>query len=591
MGVVEGAASGAAMGSVVPGIGTVAGGVVGGVLGLFGGDDDPPPPPPPPRNGVQYSDKMWGGTDDEFVNGQRIDGTSGADLDVTRYRNMGEAAAGRGAYQINYGQANRSLNNANGDLSRANSDRVSANQDRQQQIASAALMRDAAYGNAPSKAELLGRSMIDQSLQAQLAGAASARGGPMAQAAAQRQAANGAAAFQQQGGQQLAAMRADEMERARGAWMQGLTGMRGQDYAGADQATRMAQMRSGMAQTQAQMQQAQAQSEMNQRQLNQQAQMHYEDSAFGVRQAALNAGLGEQGQNDARQAHRDEMNAKERGEDMDLAAAGIGAVATIGAHALASGGPMEANKPYLVGERGPELVLPARDGIVVPAEQTPQVLALYEPEGKRLQQSLDGHGYLADDAPADDGRPSLASKSPSLAHAATAKARAKQPATHKARPLTPDELRAAADKMEAQMRADHVASMAQGPAARRLSGGTPENGFTTELTSGAEDGFQRWAKETAPWDTGADYDLRGAYAEGIDRDSRGHLPDTYKKPNHETFSDESAYAPYGEPGHWVGEHYFPPKRLPPMGGRADPYSQPSMGQAASLMGGREDPYR
>jgi hypothetical protein len=62
-----------------------------------------------------------------------------------------------------------------------------------------------------------------------------------------------------------------------------------------------------------------------------------------------------------------------------------------------------------------------------------------------------------------------------------------------------------------------------------------------------------------------DYDMAGALAAGIKPDERGHMPDTYKLPNHITFSNESTYSgkngaeggqwatlPYGEPKqHWM----------------------------------------
>jgi hypothetical protein len=40
-----------------------------------------------------------------------------------------------------------------------------------------------------------------------------------------------------------------------------------------------------------------------------------------------------------------------------------------------------------------------------------------------------------------------------------------------------------------------------------------------------------------------DYDLRGYWFNGgyQDRTGKGHMPDTYKKPNHPTFSNESIY--------------------------------------------------
>ena len=47
--------------------------------------------------------------------------------------------------------------------------------------------------------------------------------------------------------------------------------------------------------------------------------------------------------------------------------------------------------------------------------------------------------------------------------------------------------------------------------------------------------YPNWRKETY------DYDLRGAFLEGLSKDSRGHMSDKYKKPNHPTFSDQSMY--------------------------------------------------
>lgn len=125
------------------------------------------------------------------------------------------------------------------------------------------------------------------------------------------------------------------------------------------------------------------------------------------------------------------------------------------------------------------------------------------------------------------------------------------------RPRTHDEILHDAQMLEQRMRGEHEQRMAGGPEVRRLSGGTPQSGYDTELTGGAEQGYQRWHQATSPWDSGADYDLRGAYAQGLDRDGRGHLPDTYKKPNHETFSNESQYSQYAPDvaGSWQGEKY------------------------------------
>lgn len=80
----------------------------------------------------------------------------------------------------------------------------------------------------------------------------------------------------------------------------------------------------------------------------------------------------------------------------------------------------------------------------------------------------------------------------------------------------------------------------------------------TSLTPDEEKAFAAWKQQYAPKDSGGDYDLRGAFKAGIKPDPQsGHWPDTYKKPNHPTFSDESQYAKQGAPGHWEGETFTP----------------------------------
>lgn len=59
-----------------------------------------------------------------------------------------------------------------------------------------------------------------------------------------------------------------------------------------------------------------------------------------------------------------------------------------------------------------------------------------------------------------------------------------------------------------------------------------------------------------------DYDLQGYFMAGAGTDQRGHGPDTFKKPNHPTFSTESKYSPqFGNNagGQWMdrnGQGYF-----------------------------------
>ena len=49
---------------------------------------------------------------------------------------------------------------------------------------------------------------------------------------------------------------------------------------------------------------------------------------------------------------------------------GLGGIASL-AMFLADGGPMQANRPYIVGERGPEIIYPEHNGYVVPNHLIP----------------------------------------------------------------------------------------------------------------------------------------------------------------------------------------------------------------------------
>lgn len=96
--------------------------------------------------------------------------------------------------------------------------------------------------------------------------------------------------------------------------------------------------------------------------------------------------------------------------------------------------------------------------------------------------------------------------------------------------------------------------------ARQNSG--HDKNFNTILSQSEEKGFQNWKSQNAPRDSGEDYDLRGAYKSGLQRDSEsGHMSDKYKKPNHPTFSDESIYAKEApdKAGHWNGNTFVKAK--------------------------------
>jgi len=67
--------------------------------------------------------------------------------------------------------------------------------------------------------------------------------------------------------------------------------------------------------------------------------------------------------------------------------------------------------------------------------------------------------------------------------------------------------------------------------------------YDTQLSPQEVPGFNAWKQQYAPNDAGTDYDLQGAFKAGLKPDpQRGHFPDTFKKPNHPTFSTESQYS-------------------------------------------------
>lgn len=77
---------------------------------------------------------------------------------------------------------------------------------------------------------------------------------------------------------------------------------------------------------------------------------------------------------------------------------------------------------------------------------------------------------------------------------------------------------------------------AQRPDARDMS-----DVFNTILPPEQEQAYQEWARKIGHENDTYDYDLRGAYRDGGSQAENGHFPDTYKKPNHPTFSNESIY--------------------------------------------------
>lgn len=102
--------------------------------------------------------------------------------------------------------------------------------------------------------------------------------------------------------------------------------------------------------------------------------------------------------------------------------------------------------------------------------------------------------------------------------------------------------------------------------------------YNTRLSTKDEKKFKEWVDQASvangrdvSMDVN-DYDLRGFWLHGGSKQKKfDHLPDTFKKPNHPTFSDQSIYngtpSPYGGKyvgGKWVegvtGEQFFKPSK-------------------------------
>lgn len=84
--------------------------------------------------------------------------------------------------------------------------------------------------------------------------------------------------------------------------------------------------------------------------------------------------------------------------------------------------------------------------------------------------------------------------------------------------------------------------------------------YNTLLAPNDETQFQAWMQQRSAA-TGRnvandlyDYDLRGAWLSNAQAAANGHLPDTFKKPNHPTFSNQSQYSGVDENvgGAWGG---------------------------------------
>jgi hypothetical protein len=76
--------------------------------------------------------------------------------------------------------------------------------------------------------------------------------------------------------------------------------------------------------------------------------------------------------------------------------------------------------------------------------------------------------------------------------------------------------------------------------------------FNTPLSAEDEAKFQQFIQASGRQKDLYNYDLRGAWKADAKAAGNGHLPDTWKKPNHPTFSEESQYSsPENQGGRWI----------------------------------------
>lgn len=251
-----------------------------------------------PFEGTGMGGGAWGGYVGEMVD----DGQGGAYFDPTRsgrqrhvnqVRGLGQMAAERQAYQLDYSGADREA--------------ARAAKGQWYQHDAEMAMRNKAMGG-PSASQDLMSSMYRQGVAAQQSAALSTRGGALAQAAAMQQQQAGQGAYLQQTRAQMGALRADEMTAGRNEMASALARERA-----------MNQQSQGLAQSQAE---RQADAEAWQRQQNQAGQMGYEqmgqDINIGASRGALSSHEIQAGIDGAASARN------QRNKDRDLGRIGAG---------------------------------------------------------------------------------------------------------------------------------------------------------------------------------------------------------------------------------------------------------------------------
>ncbi len=300
----------------------------------------------------------------------------GAQAAQDRLNGMGEGAA---AHSGEYSQQQRDLTaQGSTQMGYGNTALGQGQQGRQGQMTAADMLLSRAQGH-----NLISQQVAQQQqqqLSAQQASAAASARGPAALAMAQQNAANNTSTGQSQiaanaaiagaqeqlantqaAGQAYGQARAQDIGTAQTSY-----GAAGTSYGAGAQAGQLAQGQDQLRQGYAQLGNNVAQSQL-QAQMNQQAQQSSNVAAA----QGLNAQVG--GQN-ANMNQQGAFGLLGLGSSVGSAIFGSGKP-----DAKAAGGPVQGGTPYLVGEQGPELVVPQQNATVIPAQQTAQLTGSYAP--------------------------------------------------------------------------------------------------------------------------------------------------------------------------------------------------------------------
>lgn len=287
---------------------------------------------------------------------------SGASDDAFRYRSATEQAQGRQAPQADFSNARPDYNYAAQWGNHVGADRTA-------QAQAAGLMMNRAQGLTPSLAQMQADRQMQQATAAQASMAASARG-PAGLALAQQNAANNLAGAQGAISNQAQINAANERMLAEQSAFGAYSGIRQGDTGMVNDEAQRAQYGATLASDQ---QRFNAQQRLQQGQFNDAYGLGMTNAERGVRSDELMGGVQQQrtlaGSLDTQQQLLDRQGQANADREFDYLKMGLGAIegkASAGATPKAAGGPVRAGGLYLVGERGPELMVAPRDGHIVP---------------------------------------------------------------------------------------------------------------------------------------------------------------------------------------------------------------------------------